>query len=257
MRQGHDVTLMPLYTPTLTDEPNVSQTGFFSAASACIWSSTGRCFVRLLGCSTAVGFEVRAEGRGQEHHSGRSAFSGRDDGFDARSGERTFEERVEKMLEWLRTEPRPDVINLPYTLLIGLAGPLKRALGAPVCCTLQGEDLFLEGLTEPYRIASARPDTQKHSARGLFFGGQRLLRRISCADTWEFRSHKMEIARVGVNTEGYREAPGASAAKVRLRIGYFARIAPEKGLHVLAEAYRIVTRAGAELHARSGRVHGA
>ena len=31
-----------------------------------------------------------------------------------------------------------------------------------------------------------------------------------------------------------------SAAKVRSRIGYFARIAPEKGLHVLAEAYRIV-----------------
>ncbi|NOT60097.1 MAG: glycosyltransferase family 1 protein, partial [Acidobacteria bacterium] len=25
MRQGHDVTLVPLYTPTLTDEPNVSQ----------------------------------------------------------------------------------------------------------------------------------------------------------------------------------------------------------------------------------------
>src|SRR5678815_6135915 len=23
-RQGHDVTLMPMYTPTLTDEPNVS-----------------------------------------------------------------------------------------------------------------------------------------------------------------------------------------------------------------------------------------
>jgi hypothetical protein len=24
IRQGHDVTLLPLYTPTLTDEPNVS-----------------------------------------------------------------------------------------------------------------------------------------------------------------------------------------------------------------------------------------
>src|SRR6516165_8457584 len=29
IRQGHDVTLMPLYTPTLTDEPNVSNDKIF------------------------------------------------------------------------------------------------------------------------------------------------------------------------------------------------------------------------------------
>jgi len=40
---------------------------------------------------------------------------------------------------------------LPYTLLIALAKPIKEILGRPVCCTLQGEDLFLEGLLEPYR----------------------------------------------------------------------------------------------------------
>ena len=43
-------------------------------------------------------------------------------------------------------EPRFDVINLPYTLLLGLAAPLRRELKAPICCTLQGEDLFLDGL---------------------------------------------------------------------------------------------------------------
>src|SRR4029079_10642347 len=29
IRQGHDVTLLPLYTPTLTDEPNVSSAKTF------------------------------------------------------------------------------------------------------------------------------------------------------------------------------------------------------------------------------------
>ena len=47
-----------------------------------------------------------------------------------------------------------DIVNLPYTLLIGLAAPLKRALSVPICCTLQGEDLFLDGLGEPYRQQS-------------------------------------------------------------------------------------------------------
>jgi len=40
--QGHDVTLLPLYTPTLTDEPNVSTSASFSAVSAYTWSSTSR-----------------------------------------------------------------------------------------------------------------------------------------------------------------------------------------------------------------------
>ena len=29
-------------------------------------------------------------------------------------------------------------------------------MNVPVCCTLQGEDLFLEGLREPYRSESIR-----------------------------------------------------------------------------------------------------
>jgi glycosyltransferase involved in cell wall biosynthesis len=52
----------------------------------------------------------------------------------------------------------------------------------------------------------------------------------------------MEIAPLGVSTDGYRAAP--SSANQKLRIGYFARIAPEKGLHILADAYKIVRDAG-------------
>jgi glycosyltransferase involved in cell wall biosynthesis len=54
--------------------------------------------------------------------------------------------------------------------------------------------------------------------------------------------HKMEIAPLGVSTDGYRAAP--ASANARPRIGYFARIAPEKGLHILAEAYKIVRESG-------------
>ena len=36
-------------------------------------------------------------------------------------------------------------------MLLGLPGPLKEAFNVPILCTLQGEDLFLDGLQEPYR----------------------------------------------------------------------------------------------------------
>ena len=70
-------------------------------------------------------------------------------------GNEGFQSReVAKLLEWLKHEDPPDIISLPYTLLLGLARPVKEALGRPICCTLQGEDLFLEGLQEPYRSES-------------------------------------------------------------------------------------------------------
>ena len=34
---------------------------------------------------------------------------------------------------------------------VGLAGPLKQQLNAPILCTLQGEDLFLDQLHEPWK----------------------------------------------------------------------------------------------------------
>ena len=33
-----------------------------------------------------------------------------------------------------------------------MAGPIRRATGRPVCVTLQGEDLFLDGLPEADRV---------------------------------------------------------------------------------------------------------
>ena len=57
----------------------------------------------------------------------------------------------DKLVDWIRTEPLPDVINLPNTLLIALAAPLKREFNRPVCCTMQGEEFFLDGLVPPYR----------------------------------------------------------------------------------------------------------
>ena len=89
-----------------------------------------------------------------------------------------LKKELRKLLRWLESEPRPDVVNLPYTLLLGLAGPLKKALDAPICCTLQGEDLFLEGLHEPYRTRCARSDPPAHSARRMFSRRERLLCRV-------------------------------------------------------------------------------
>ena len=152
MARGHDVTLIPVYTPTLTDEQNVSRRDvLFGGISvylqqhSSIFRRLPRIFDRLWDSPWVI-----------------DAFAGRGVSADARFlGEMTISmlqgesgvlrKEFDKLVDWTRDEPVPDVINLPNSLLISMAAPLKRALNRPVCVTLQGEELFINGLVPPYR----------------------------------------------------------------------------------------------------------
>jgi glycosyltransferase involved in cell wall biosynthesis len=51
---------------------------------------------------------------------------------------------------------------------------------------------------------------------------------------------KIAVVPLGINVAGHERKQPAAAANVKdreFRIGYFARVAPEKGLHMLADAY--------------------
>ena len=152
LRRGHRVTLLPLYTPTNPDEANVSHKRvLFGGISVYLqqyvpfFRRSPRFLDRLLDSPWII-----------------NAFASRSISTDPKmlgdmtismlEGDRgVLRKEFDKLLEWIADEPTPDVVNLPNSLLIGLAAPLKRALQRPVCCTLQGEDLFLDGLVEPYR----------------------------------------------------------------------------------------------------------
>jgi glycosyltransferase involved in cell wall biosynthesis len=244
MKRGHDVTLMPLYTPTLTDEPNVSGDKiFFGGISVyleqnwALFRNTPWLLDRLWDSKIALKAASKRTIPVDPHFLGAMTVSM----LEVENGR--LKKELRKMLQWLESEPRPDVINLPYTLLIGLAGPLKKSLDAPVCCTLQGEDLFLEGLKEPYRTQALDLIRKNIPHVDCFLAVSDYYADFMCRYLG-IPEHKMEVARLGVNTGGYRTgAPAAKGAGEDVRIGYFARIAPEKGLHVLAEAYKIVRRA--------------
>jgi glycosyltransferase involved in cell wall biosynthesis len=151
-------------------------------------------------------------------------------------GEQGFQAKeIGKLLDWLTAEPKFDVINLPYALLLGLAEPLKRELGAPLCCTLQGEDLFLDGLGEPYRAQcmSLIRVASRHVDAFLPVSQYYL---DYMPEYLGIPREKMYFVPLGINMQGFTPRP--PRPNDPFTIGYLARIAPEKGLHVLCEAYR-------------------
>jgi glycosyltransferase involved in cell wall biosynthesis len=236
LARGHDVVLTPVYTPTRTDERNVSRRQvFFGGISVYLeqhspfFRHTPRFLDRLWDAEWIIRMASRRQIKVAPQSLGELTVS-------MLKGEQGFQKKeIGKFLDSLKTEPRFDVVNLPYTLLLGLAEPLRRALKAPICCTLQGEDLFLDSLGEPYkqqsleliRAASAHVDAFLPVSRYYF---EYMPRYLGIPET------KMRLVPLGINFEGY--SPRSARRDGPFTIGYFARIAPEKGLHVLAAAYR-------------------
>lgn len=239
MRMGHDVTLLPLYTPTLTDEANVShERVFFGGISvylqqhSALFRHTPWLVDKLWDSAAALKLAARGSLATSPKLLGEMTVS-------MLRGEHGRQRKeLRKLIEWLLTQPKPDVIVLPNALLIGLGAPLKAALGAPVCCTLQGEDLFLEGLTEPYKSESLKLIRERISTVDLFLPTSEYYADFM-TDYLSVSRDRLKVVTLGINMDGYgrRERPNQP-----FTVGYFARIAPEKGLHVLAEAYRELRR---------------
>jgi glycosyltransferase involved in cell wall biosynthesis len=233
-KQGHEVTLLPLYTPTRTDEPNVSYPKvFMNGISVCLdqeaaffrsprlldllWDAP---WMLRLASRTSIEVDPRTLGamtvsmlRGQ-------------DGFQLKE--------ILKLTEWLRGETAPDIVTLPNSLLIGLARPIRQALNRSICCMLQGEELFLDQLQEPYRTQSLELiRAALHDVDGFAAVSQ------YSADYWrrrlEIPESKMHVIPLGINLEGYDRAERAPSST--FNVGFFARVAPEKGLHLLVESY--------------------
>jgi glycosyltransferase involved in cell wall biosynthesis len=240
MRQGHEVLLVPLYTPTLTDEPNVSHRSVFFGGISAYLEQHWKLFRRPLGpldrlCDSrwALKLASRSSSAVNPRLLGEMTVS-------MLRGEEGFQQKeIRKLTQWLRGEAPPDIITLPNSLLIGLAHPIRQAVGRPVCCTLQGEELFISQLEEPYRTQSL----DLIRAKLEHVDGFAAVSQFS-ADSWRrflgIPEHRMHVVPLGINLEGYEAGPRPRAGG--FRIGYFARIAPEKGLHVLAESYLLLRR---------------
>ena len=238
IRQGHDVTLLPFYTPTLTDEENVSRQDqvFFGGISVFLeqhmpWFRNGRLLDRLIDAPDVIRAFTSGSIAVDPKQLGALTVS------TLRGADGHQHKEIEKLVAFVQGEAPPDVINIPYTLLINLAAPLKRALGRPVVVTLQGEDLFLEALPEPYKSEAIELVRGQIADVDLFIAVSEYYARFM-RDYLRIPEAKMRVAPLGVNVSDL--SPSTRSTREPFTIGFFARIAPEKGLHNLAEAYRLL-----------------
>ena len=233
--EGHDVILQPLYTPTRTDEANVSEPKvLLNGISVCLdqeaafFRRTHRLLDGLWDAPWMLNLASKTSIRVDPHRLGAMTVS-------MLRGEQGYQlKEIRKLTAWLRSEEAPDIVTLPNSLLIGLARPIREAMKRPVCCTLQGEELFLGQLREPYQTQALELIRAKSGDVDGFIAVSEF-----CADYWQRRlgipDRMLHVVPLGINLEGYSHAeriPGGP-----FRVGFLARVAPEKGLHLLAQSY--------------------
>ncbi len=252
MRQGHDVTLLPLYTPTLTDEANVSEDkvlfggiSVYLEQHSSLFRHTPRWMDKLWDSQTALKQAAKSTLAVDAKDLGELTVSM------LRGEDGHQRKEFAKLADWLKQQSEHvapyDVIDMQNSLLNGIAATIKQTLRAPLCCTMQGEDLFINQLHEPYRTEALRLMRANAKHIDCFIAVSRYYADYMAAFL-EVPRDKIKVVPLGLNLKDYArfhpptEWPRADAP---FTIGYFGRIAPEKGLHLLAEAF-------IALHQRAG-----
>ena len=239
---GADVTLVPLYTAMRLDVPEEETAAVafggvnvFLQQHAALFRHTPPWLDRLFDHPALLRLAARFSGSTRPQDLGRLCVSM----LQGEEGRQRKE--IRKLIGRLAAGPRPQVVHLANALLSGVAQPLARELGAKVVCTLAGEDFFLDQLPEPHRTAA----WELLGRRAGELAGLTALNAYYADETarrLKIPRERITVIRPGLDLGGH--APLAPAAGLReppqFTIGYLSRVAPEKGLHLLAEALMIL-----------------
>lgn len=239
MKLGHDVVLLPAYTPLLTDEVDVSERRVVFGGINLYLQGRFRLFRRtaafdfMLDHPRVLGWASRFAVDTDPRNLGAMT---RDTFLGTRGPYRR--EHV-KLIDMLK-DIRPEIVHLTNSMLSCMAEPIKQHLGIPVVCSLQGEPDFLAALPEPYR--SECYDLLRENAVHVdhFVA--------SCNDQVGSLSAilgdalgRCETVLPGICLDGYVERPNRQDDQ--FVIGFLARVAENKGVPLLAEAVDRLKRA--------------
>lgn len=235
--QGHEVTMVPLYLPLVTDGGSANPELPVFAGGINLFLNQKLPFLRKLPRPLTRWLDSAPVLRRAANLVGMTSAK--------QLGEMTVESlrgvngrqalEWQQVIDWIGKTGKPDVFSLSNGLLTGLAVAAKRDLGVPVVCTLQGEDSFLDTLPEPYRTTSWEvfransAAVDRYIATSEYYLGV-MRDRLGPGGGAE----QMVCVKNGLALTGYSRQANAPQPPV---VGFLARQIAGKGLHTLVDAF--------------------
>lgn len=147
--------------------------------------------------------------------------------------------QVKQLCRWIQLA-NPGLVIFSNILIGGCIESIKQTSGTPVVVTLQGDDVFIDSLSEPYRsqcikeIQKIVPHVDGFIVQSEFF-------RDYMADYFSIPLEKFHVTPLGLDVSEFEPFLGRGHTSFedgrRPTIGYLARLAKEKGFHHLVDAF--------------------
>ena len=234
---GHEALMVPLYLPLLLDEPSASNGTPIFLSGLSVYLS-GKFPVpgwldRVLSAPPLLRLAAGLVSMTSPRQLGESTI--------AMLQPNAAHRELGRLIGWLHSQPKPDVICLSNSLLTGLALRLKREFDVPIVCTLQGEDSFLDALPESHRqqaweLLAERCAGIDHFIAVSHYFAEVMTKRLNLP------AGRVSVIHTGIAVEVFR--PSDTSPPV---IGFLARMHPTKGLDPLVEAFLRLKTPGARL----------
>lgn len=235
--EGAEVTLIPTYTPIRTDEANNSMSRvFFGGINVYLdsklrfWRKIPQGLVRWLNSPKLISFATKLSVSNDAKELGEMTVQM----LDGPTGPQRRE--VEELVKFLATDLKPDVVLFSNALLSGVMPALREQFQGKVFCTLQGDDIFLDDLVEPWKSkALQRIRSNSQLFDGLIAHSNFYRDRMqSYVDVPVDRFHTVGT---GISLDGHDGTP--RTASDPFTVGYFARVCPEKGFEQAINGFRL------------------
>ena len=231
---GHQVIKVPLYLPIFDDAHDLDEVPVFYGAVNLYLKQQFPIFRHMPSF-----IEHALDSKSVLEMAARKAGSTRAKGLEGMTismllGEDgSQKEELERLVDWLAEEAKPDIVHLSNALLLGLAHRIKEKMNIPVICSLQDEDVWVDAMEDHFRkevwdlMSERGKDVDVFIPVSDYFSAE-IHKRMTIPES------KMQTVHLGVDTADYSPKPIAEKDPV---IGYLSRMSEENGLAVLVDAF--------------------
>ncbi len=241
-KQGVDIELVPTYTPIRTDENDFSvDQVFFGGINVYLQQKMPflrflpKLFDRFLDNPVLIRRVTKNASKVAPAELGRLAVS-------MLKGEKGNQRKeVNRLCNWLTQKSNPDVIIFSNILIGGCIPAIQRKLGAKTIVTLQGDDIFLDSLPEKYKQQCLVEINRLVPFVDAFITHSKFYARLM-SEYLGVPQDKIMVTPLGIDIDDFEVADelksdSAADSDGERTIGYLARLAPEKGLNLIVDAF--------------------
>jgi len=147
-------------------------------------------------------------------------------------------QELEMLINWLRSDGKPDLVHISNALLLGLAPAIKKELDIPVYCSLQDEDIWIKTMDPIFAEKIWRVMEEQSVYVDGFFAVSGFYKEVM-QKNMNLPPEKVHVVYLGTDLDGFRESELPLDPPV---IGYLSRFTDCLGLDILVDAFILLKK---------------